>query len=95
MRKAIFEDPYEEEDDDSDMLVGDVFAMQKSKMIENQIISDETNNMFMEDLFIIKPNESTTKEEHVKIEELIMKEQNELVAFKEDGISMQTFNFID
>lgn len=50
----------------------------------------------MEDLFIIQPKELTTKEaEHVETDELNLKELNELVAFKEDGISMERFNFID
>lgn len=49
----------------------------------------------MEDLFIIIPNEPTIEEEEqVEKKKLIMKEPNELVAFKQDEISMQTTNFI-
>lgn len=92
VRKAIFDDPYEEEDDNDDMLVGNVFTMQQCKKIEDQIILKEPNNL----LFIVKPDESTTKEEKlVEIKELMKKDPNELVTFEKDMIIMQTFNFIE
>lgn len=53
MRKAILDDPYEEKDDEGNILLGDVIFMQNLKMIEDQIISDELSNMLIEELFII------------------------------------------
>lgn len=65
-------------------------------MIETQINSDEPNNIPMRIFFfVIWSEESTTKEEHVEIEQLIMTKPIELVALKEDEISIQTSSFID
>lgn len=62
--------------------------MQKYKRIKNQIISNELNNTPMKVLFIIQPKELTNKDmEHVEIDELIMKEPDELVAFKKKGLA--------
>lgn len=53
--------------------------MQKYNRIEDQITSDEPNKMPMEDLFVIKHDESTFKEEeYVENDELIINEPNKL-----------------
>lgn len=74
------------------MIVRDVFIVQKYKKINAQIILDEPNNMFKDDLFIVQPVESTTKEEHFEIKELIMIEENESMTFDEDKIRVQSSN---
>lgn len=78
MKKAIFSDPYVEENDDGNMLVEDVFTMLNIWSIEAQINSNESNNMLIDNLFISQPEKSTTKEEeHIEIEELIMTKLND------------------
>lgn len=49
----------------------------------------------MDDIFIIQSEKLTIEEKWVEILELIIKEPNELVVFKKDEASMQTFSFID
>lgn len=78
MKKAIFSDPYVEENDDGNMLVEDVFTMLNIWSIEAQINSNESNNMLIDNLFISQPEKSTTKEEeHIEIDELIMTKLND------------------
>lgn len=78
MKKAIFSDPYVEENDDGNMLVEDVFTMLNIWSIEAQINLNESSNMLIDDLFISQPEKSTTKEEeHIEIEELIMTKLND------------------
>lgn len=81
VEKSFHDDLYIK-DDERVMFVGDVFAVQKCRKLKVQIIFN-ASNMLVDDLFIIQHEKSTTNEERVKIEELIM-EQNKSVTFNED-----------